>query len=172
MRVSTFSTSAMRREDGRHLAVVVDRHAGHLAATGGHRFESVRERKHACRHERGVLAQAVAHDHVGGDSVGPEQARQGDVGGEDGGLGDGGLLQVLFGLGHGRSVGRVHEDVLAQGPAQERRHHAVGLVERLPNHRLAAPQAAEHVDVLRALARVQEGHLRGWPAAAEDPLRA
>ena len=61
-----------------------------------HRLEGVREGKHAGRHEGAVLAQAVAHDHVGRDPVGREQAGERDVGGEHRGLGDRGLLQVLF----------------------------------------------------------------------------
>ena len=57
------------------------------------------------------------------------------------------------------SVGGVGEDVLGQRLAQQRRHDPVGLVERRGDQRLALTQLGEHVDVLRALAGVEERDL-------------
>ena len=54
-------------------------------------------------------------------------------------------------------------------PALEQgRHDRVGLVEDLGDDRLARAQVAQHVRVLRALTREEEGDLAGRAAAAED----
>ena len=63
--------------------------------------------------------------HVGGDPVLAEEAPEGEVGGEDGGLRDGGLLELLLGGGDGRSVA-VDEDVRADRAAEDRLHLPVG----------------------------------------------
>ena len=52
----------------------------HLAAARAHRLERVGERQRAGRDQRAVLAQAVAHHHVGRDAVGGEQPGERDVG--------------------------------------------------------------------------------------------
>ncbi len=63
-----------RREDRSHQPVVVEGHGGHLATAGGDGLECVGERQCARGHQRGVLAEAVAHDHVGSDAVGRRAA--------------------------------------------------------------------------------------------------
>ncbi len=52
---------------------------------------AAREREGPGGDERGVLAEAVAHDHVRCDAVGPEQPGERDVAGQHGRLGDLGL---------------------------------------------------------------------------------
>jgi hypothetical protein len=98
-----------------------------------------------------VLAEAVAHDHVGMHPVLAEQSHQRGVCGENGGLGDLGLQQLLSEPGLFGRVGVVTEDELRQRATEQRRHDGVGFVERLGYHRLRLAKVLEHVDVLRAL---------------------
>jgi hypothetical protein len=63
-----------RGEHGGHEAVVLDRDVDHLPAASADGFEGVGEAERSGRDERAVLAQAVAHDHVGFDAVLAEQA--------------------------------------------------------------------------------------------------
>ena len=156
-----------RRRHGGHRPVVLDAQVRHLAPAGAHGLERVRERQHAGGDERAVLAQRVAHDEVGLDAVGGEQARQRDVDGQHGGLRDLGAHQLRLGLGH--AVVADEDDVRQRAPAEQRSHDRVGLVERRGDDRLRAPQLGEHVRVLRALAGVEERDLAGRAAAAEDP---
>ena len=87
------------------------RHVGHLAAAGADRLEGAVEGERAGGDQGAVLAQAVAHHHVGLHAVGREQPGQGDVGGQHRGLGDLGLHQLLLErLDRGRVVA-VDEDV-------------------------------------------------------------
>ena len=94
-----------RADDGGHRAVVLDLQARHLVAAGAHRFERVAEVEGVGRDQRAVLAEAVAHHHVGLDAVRGEQAGEREVGGQHGRLGDLGLLELLFELRHRRRVG-------------------------------------------------------------------
>ena len=111
--------------------VVGDLEAGHLAAAGADRLERGVEGQRAGGHERAVLAEAVAHHHVGLDAVGGEQPGEGEVGGQHGRLGDLGLQQLLLEPRRPRPGRCVDEDVVGQRPAEQRRHDPVGLGERL-----------------------------------------
>ena len=145
-----------RREDGRHEAVVGNRDMGHLTTASADRFEGAGEAHRTHGHERAVLAQAVAYDHVWLDCVRTEEARDRLVDGEHRGLGDLGLAKLLLGGGGRRRIGGVDEQVVAEGSTQDRRHQPVGLGERVGHDRLCLLQGAQHVQILGALPRVQE----------------
>ena len=155
-------------EDRRHHAVVLGGEVCHLAPACAHCFERGIEAQRSGSHERAVLAEAVADHDVGLDPVRAEQLGDGEVGGEYGGLRDLGVAEIGVGLGHRIGIGAVDEDVVGQRLAEQRGHHAVGVAEQLGDDRLGLPQAGEHVDVLRSLAGVHEGHRLGRAAAAED----
>ena len=83
-----------------HQSGVVDRQVGHLVAAGAHRLERGGERQAPGGDERAVLAEAVAHDHVGRDAVLAEQTGEGDVDGQHRRLGDLGAAQFVLGVRH------------------------------------------------------------------------
>ncbi len=159
-----------RAEHGCHRAVVGHRHLGHLATAGADGFEGRAERDRPGGDERTVLTEAVAHDEIGFDAVRREQPGERQVGGEDGRLGDLGLHELGAEPVERRRVGVVTEDERRQRTAEKGRHDLVGLAEGVGDDRLAADEVVEHVDVLRALAGVEEGHLGCGPAPDEDPL--
>ncbi|MGC4116637.1 MAG: hypothetical protein QM765_19115 [Myxococcales bacterium] len=121
-------------------------------------------RGHQCR----VLAQAVAHDHVGLDAVGREQPQQCEVDGQHRRLAD---LRVAQRQVHLLGVA-LAEQVVGQALGQLALHHRVGLGEGVADDGLPLAQPAEHAHVLRALAGEEEGHLGGGAGAAEDALEA
>ena len=161
-----------RPEDCCHGAVVGHRDRRHLVPSGAHGLECRLERHRTGRDEGAVLAEAVSHDHVGADVVLAEEPGQGQVRGEDGGLGDLGPGQLLLQVTHGVGVGVVDEDVRREGAVEHRGHDPVGLRERVGHDRYLGAQVLEHVDVLRALSGVEERHLGGGTPAHEDPLGA
>ena len=161
-----------RRKDRGHPAVVFHRHSGHSAAAGADGFQRILEGKGAGRDQRAVFAQAVSHGHVGLDAVSGQQPGQRQIGGQHGRLSDRGLAQILFGLGDGVGVGLVDEDELAERLAEQGRHDAVGFGKGFGHDRFGGAERLEHVDVLRALAGIQERHLGRGTVAAEDALRA
>jgi hypothetical protein len=114
----------------------------------------------------------VAHDDVGGDAVRGEEPGEGDVGRQHRGLGDLGLQQLLLEPGDGAGVGLVDEDELGERLAQQWRHDPVRLGERVRDHRFVQAEGLQHVDVLGALARVQEGDLGRGPPTDEHPAGA
>ncbi len=146
--------------------------AGHLAAAGADRLQCGLERQCARGHECAVLADAVTHHHVRPDAVRGEQPGERQVAGHHGRLGDLGLQKLLLELGDRVLVVLVDEDVAGQRLAEQRRHDLVGLRERLRHDRLGVAQFAQHVDVLRALAGVEEGHLGCRAVADEDAAGA
>ena len=158
-----------RGHDRRHRAGVLEVQARHLVPARAHRLERRLKGHRSRRDQRGVLAERVAHDEVRGDPVGAQQPRERHVHREHRGLGDLRAAQLLLGARDGSRVGRVGEDDVGQAaPLQQRRHDRVGLLEDLGHDRLTAAQVGEHVGVLGALARVEEGDLARRAAAAED----
>ena len=157
------SISASGAKHGRHGAVVAHRQIRHLAAPGADRLQRGVEGQRTGGDQSAVFAEAVAHHHVRAHAVRVEQAGQRQVGGQHRRLGDLGLHELLFEPLRGGLVGVVREDVLGQRLAEQRRHDPVGLVERRGDERLPLAQVAQHVDVLRALAGVEERDL--WPGA-------
>ncbi len=139
---------ADRAESGGHQAVVLHGAFGHFIAAGADGPEGVFEGDRPGRHQRSVLPEAVPHDHVGSDSVGADQARQGRFGGQHRRLRDRRLFQAVFGLRQGGFVRLVEIDAAGEAPADQRRHRAVGLGENLGHHRLGFPERPQHVDVL------------------------
>ena len=103
-----------RRKHGRHPAVVAHRDARHLAAAGADGLQRVVEGQSAGGDQRAVLAQAVAHRHVGPDAVRGQQARQGEIRGQHRRLGDRGLAQIVFGPGDRVRVRLVDENEVAE----------------------------------------------------------
>ena len=159
-------------EDRGHCAVVADVEVGHLLAPRTDRFQRRVEGQRTGRLKRPVFAQAVPHDHVRLDAVGGQHPGERQIGRQDGGLGDLGLQELLLQLPNGLVVTGVDEDERRQWAAQQRRHDAVRLGERLGDDRLAVPQVLQHVDVLGPLTRVEEGDLGGCPTPDEYPLGA
>ena len=118
-----------RGHHGGHPAVVAHADLGHLAAARGGGFQRVGQRHNTGSGQRGVLAQRVAHHHVGAEAVLSQQPRRRRVERQHGWLRDRGLHQVALGLLHSGRVGAIHKNVAGQRAAQDGRHHAVGLVE-------------------------------------------
>ncbi len=159
-----------RTEHGGHCTVVLDRQARHFTAPRAHGFESGIEGERTSSDEGAVLAEAVPHHHVRVHPVGAEQTADRGVGGEHRRLGDLGLQEFLFELSDCGGVVTVDEDVRRQRTPEQRGHHRVSLTECVGHDRLDLAQPAQHVDVLRTLPGVQEGHLRCRTAADEDAL--
>ena len=139
---------------------------------GAHRFQRSGKGERAGSDQRAVLAEAVPDHHVGLDAVGRQQRRQRQVGGQHRWLRDLGVAQVFLCRGDRDLVTGVDEDVLAERLAQQRRHHVIRGHEPLGDDGFRRAQVAQHVDVLRALAGVHEGHGCGRPAAAEHTAAA
>ena len=159
-------------QNGGHPAVVVHLDPRHLAPTAGGGFQRFGEGQDAGGHQRAVLAQRVAHDHVGGEAVVGQQPADGLVQRQHGRLGDLRLHQVEVGLIDGRFVVAVNEQIAAQRAAENGLHDGVGLVQRGLDRGREGGQLAPHVDVLAALAGEEEGQLARLRAvAAEDALR-
>ena len=161
-----------RGEDRGHPAVVRQMQVRHPPPASAHCLEGVGKGQGAGGHERAVLAEAVAHHEIRHQALGREQARERDVHGEDCGLGDLGVAQLALRALDGGGIRRIREQVVGERPVEQRRHHPIGFGEGLRDDRLALAQAPQHVRVLGALARVEEGHPGCGSAAAEDPLRA
>ena len=161
-----------RRQHRRHQPPILDVDLAHLTAARAHRLERVLEGERPCRHQRSVLAKAVAHDDVGHDPVGREKPGQGQVGGHDRRLSDLGLAQRLVGSRDGGRILRVHKDVLAERPAEQGGHDPVGVGKGLGDDRLDLAQRRQHVHVLGSLAGVQEGDLGRLTATAVDAAGA
>jgi hypothetical protein len=161
-----------RRHHRRHGAVVAEAHPAHLAAAGGGGLEGLGEGQHPRRHQGAVLAEGVPHHHVRLEAELAQQPAHRGVHREHGGLGDGGLLEVLLGLPDRLGVRSVHEDVARELPAQDRLEDAVGLLEDAGHEQVRGREVAAHVHVLAALAGEEEGDLAGGaPAPPEDALR-
>ena len=126
-----------------------------IAADGDHR---VVQGQRAHRHQRRIFAQAVAGHPGRPHPLVEDGAEAGDAGGEDRGLGVGGELQV--GL---RTVPAQLRDPVAEG--------VIGLVEGRLALRERLGQRAPHADLLRSLAREDEGDAHAMPAE-EVSLRA
>ncbi len=163
-----------RPERGRHHSVVLERAPGHLFAARADGLQRLVEGDGPRGNQRSVFAQAVPHDHVGHHPVGAEHVQDRVLRRQDGGLGDGRLLQVLFGLPERGLVGFVEVDAFGQRPAEQRRHGAVRFLEHPGNDRLGLPELLEHVDVLGPLPREEKrrlGRRAGTPVDAFRPQR-
>ncbi len=114
----------------------------------------------------------MTHHHVRTDPVSGQHLRQRQVGGQHRRLGDLGLSKFLVGLGDRGRIVAVDEDVVGERLAQNRCHDAIGLFEDLCDDRLALSKSRHHVDVLRALPRVQEGRLVWFTTTDEHALVA
>ena len=161
-----------RGEHGGHGAVVAHRQIRHLAAPGADRLQRGVEGQRTGGDQSAVFAEAVAHHHVRAHAVRVEHAGQRQVGGQHRRLGDLGLHELLFEPLGGGLVGVVREDVFGQRLTEQWRHHPVGLVECRGDQRLLLAKVAQHVDVLRALAGVEERDLSRCAAADEYALGA
>ena len=114
------SISASGAEHGGHRSVVVDARGWPSRCPRALTASSaVVERQRAGGHQRAVLAEAVAHDHVRAHAVRGEQPRQREVGRQHGRLGDLGLQQLRLQPRQRFRVVGVGEDVGRQrlGPA-------------------------------------------------------
>ena len=161
-----------RGHDRGHPAVVAPAYLGHLGPAGGGGFERISEGHDLGGDQRAVFAQRVAHHHIRLDAVFTQQFVDGRVHRQHGGLRDGGLHQVAFGLFHRLGIRRIDKDVGGQRLAQDGRHHLVGFLERGSDDRFDGGQQAAHVGVLAALAGEEETDLARLLAhAAEDALR-
>jgi hypothetical protein len=121
----------VRRQNGRHLALVVHADLGHLRAARGRGFQRMGKGHDPGGNQRRVFAQRVAHHHVGLKAVALQQLVDGDVHRQHGGLGDFRLHQVKGGLVDGVGVVGVYKDVAGERLAQDRRHHRVGVRQTL-----------------------------------------
>ncbi|MDT4838829.1 hypothetical protein FQZ97_725980 [compost metagenome] len=126
-------------EDGGHAALPRRNGLLHQLATTLHQLHRIGEGQAAGSHQGGVFAQAVAGD-VGRTSAtfSQPQAPQGDGGGEDGGLGLVGLVELFF------------RTLLGQGPevvAERLGGFGKGIQDQL----LLAPLLGQHAQRLGAL---------------------
>ena len=129
-----------RGHHGRHRPVVAEADLAHLAAARGGRLQGLGEGQHPRRHQGAVLAERVAHHHVGLEAELAQQPAHRGVHREHGGLRDRGLLEVLLGLLDGLGVLPVHEDVARQLAAEDGLEDAVGLLEDAGHQPVAAPR--------------------------------
>ena len=165
-----------RSKDGGHSAGVGHGDAGHATTARADGYQRVFEGQSAGGDQCSVLAEAVAHRHVGLDAVGGEETRESEIDGQHGRLRDGGLAQIVISLRDGNGIGLVgislvHEDKVGQRLAEQRRHDSIGFGKHLGDDRLRGVEGPQHVYVLRALSRIKKGHFRGRTLAAEDALR-
>ena len=159
-------------EDEGHFAVVVHADFAHFAATGGGGFQIVLEGHNAGSHQRRILPKRMSHYHVRVEAVGLQQPQQRRVQCEHRRLRDLRLHQIKFRLHECVGIVAVHEDIIGQRFAQNRRHHAVRLAEHLRHDGCGADQVAPHVHVLAPLTGEEKGDLPfGRAATAEDALR-
>src|SRR5580698_7191411 len=114
----------------------------------------------------------MAHGHVGSNTVRRQQSRGGCVDGDDRGLRDGGLTEIVVGFLYGGGVGWIDKHHFTERLAQQWRHHAIGLGKCLRDDRLGLAKAVHHVYVLRALAGIEERYLGSEAVSPEDTLRA
>ena len=159
-------------EHGRHETVVFEGKARHGVPSCRHRRQSIPERDSTRGDQSAVLTQAVAYDQVGLDAVGGVQAAQRDIHRQDRRLRDGRLLEGLLCLGPRGSVIGVDEDLPGERAIQERGHDPVGFAEGVCHDGLDVPESLEHVHVLGALPRKQEGDLAGGAPPQIDALVA
>ena len=160
------------RKDSRHPAIVFHRDPSHFAPAGTDGFQRVRKGQSASGNQRSVFTEAMPHGHVGLDAVGSQEPREREVGGQDGWLSDGGLAQIVFGFGNSAVVSLVNKDKFGEGLAEQWSHYAVRFGKSFRHYRFDGAQTCQHVDVLRALARIEEGNPGSGTAAAEDALCA
>ena len=113
----------------------------------------------------------MSHGHVGLDAVGGQQPGQSQVDGQHRGLSDLGLAQIFFSFRDGLCVGWIDEDELAERLAQQRGHNAIRFGKKFGHNWFGGAKRLDHVDVLRALAGIQERHLRSRAVSAKDALR-
>ena len=114
----------------------------------------------------------MSHDEVGFNAIGGKQACEGEVGGKNSRLRDCRLTKIVFGSCERVRVAGVDEDEVAERLAEDGCHDPVGFGERISDDGLARTKRSEHVQVLRTLAWIEEGHLRRRTVSAEDALGA
>ncbi len=136
------------REDRNHEPVVGHVDVRHLTAPAGHGLEGVLERERPRGDERPVLAEAVAHHHVGVNAVRGEHGGERRVDGEHCGLGDLRLTELLVGGADRFGVLAIDVDVVGERLAEDRGHHPVGFGDEFVDDRLDTPDGVQHVDVL------------------------
>ena len=156
----------------RHEPVILDPNVRHLASAGAHGGERVGERQDLRRDQGGVLAQAVAGDHVWPDPVVIQQPEDGDVRGQHRGLRDLGLLESVIRARQSVRVGRVDEHKVRERRSDQRLQGRVGLPERVADDVRPAGEVGAHVHVLRSLAREEERHpaVGTWTLAVRGTL--
>ena len=113
----------------------------------------------------------MPHDQVGLDAVGREQPRQREVCRDHRRLGDLVAKQSPSEPVDGGHIVPVDEQGIGERLTEPRGHDAVDFGERVRNDGLARSQLGKHVDVLRALARVEEGRRGRRTSAQEDAAR-
>ncbi len=156
-----------------HRPGVVHLKTCHLAPARADGLERILERQPARADECAVLADGVAHHHVGSDPVFAQEKRERGVNGDHGRLLDLGAAELVLRPRHrGRIPWIGEDDVREPATLEQRSHQRIGLLEQLRDDRLPPAQLGEHVRVLGALAGVQERHLAGTAAAAVDAARA
>ena len=159
-----------RRENGGHVAVVFHRDLAHLAASCADHVQCVGKGEHTRSDQGGVFAKAVPDDHIGDEAIACQEPGQGHVNGQHRGLGDRRIAQLGFGGIETLLVLGVRKEIAGQRAPEQGGHDLVGLAKSLGDDRVEVAQLAQHVDVLRALAWKQKGHLTGLAAPAKDAL--
>ena len=154
-----------------HGPIIGNGDSRHFLAARTHSAQRIGKRHDASGHQRAVLAQTMAHDHIGMNPVRGHQSSERLIDRKHCRLGDLCLLEgVLCGLSRGFAVD-IGKDKIAEALAvQKRHHHVVGLVEDIGDNGFAPTQLGQHIDVLRPLTGVQKRQLRRRTAAKEDTL--
>ena len=129
--------------DGGHCADACGDGFLHVGAALANELDGVGEFQRASSYEGGIFAEAVAGHKIGSEAFFREDAIDGDRAGENGGLGIGGELQLVFGafkadFGDGETEG------------------LIGLVENGAGCRILFRQLFAHAGVLRCLTRKYE----------------
>ena len=161
---------------GQHPAVVIvhGAHVGHGGSASRDGLQGALKGHDPSGDTRAVLAEAVTDDHIGPVAQGAEDGQDRRVHGQHGRLRDLGSRQLLEGVLLRRVIGersRMHE--AGEGTLDVTLHDPVRLGEHLGGLGEALHQIATHAQVLRSLAREEEGEPsgpRGRLIGEVDPL--
>ncbi len=137
--------------DGGHAAAFGE--SAHEGGAGGDESAGVRQIEDTGHMGGGDFPDGVADDGVRGDAGGGEEPGEGDVEGEESGLGVGGVVQQL------RVFGLLAEDHLAQRLLQVGIQEGADLVEGFGEDGEAVVQRGAHAGPLAALTAEQEHRL-------------
>ena len=153
---------AVNRIDGRlnhiegchhrsHPAIVAHTHLGHLGPACSGSLKRLGERHNPGGNQRPILAQRVAHHHIGPHAVLTQQRQKRHIKREHRRLRDRRLHQGALGLFQHCRVAAIHKEEIGKRSPQNGRHHRVRLLEDIGDSGRKPHQFRAHVEILAAL---------------------